>query len=110
MLMMIRDHIFTATPPARIGGAIRTGGPSWHGGMRPLRRVQPRSLIQDLSSKTCLLELTVDAVGELVQAFVDGNLLRDHLLQGGGPFGGQVEEQRLRREVDLGAWSRDVML
>src|SRR6266851_10528832 len=62
------------------------------------------------SAKSRLLQLAIDAVRKLVEAFVDADLLRDHLLQRCGPLGRQVEEQRLRREVDLGTGSRDVVL
>ena len=49
-------------------------------------------------------------VGQLVEAFVDRHFLGHHLLQRLRPLGGQVEEQRLRREVDLRARRRDVVL
>src|SRR5437016_4949386 len=49
------------------------------------------------------LQLLVDARSQLVEAFVDRNLFGDHLLQRFGPQGGDVEEQRLRGEIDLGA-------
>src|SRR6476660_9775557 len=57
-----------------------------------------------------LLQLTIDAVRELVESFVDADLLSNHLLQRRSPFGRQIEEQRLRREVDLRTGSRDVVL
>src|SRR5207248_8112485 len=62
------------------------------------------------STQTSLLELAVDAVGELVEPLVDADLLGDHLLQRGRPFGGEIEEQRLRGKIDFCAGRRDIVL
>src|SRR5437868_13993530 len=63
-----------------------------------------------VSAESGGLQLAIDAVGELVESLVDANLLRNHLLQRGRPFGGQIEEQGLRRKIDLRAGRRDVVL
>src|SRR5687767_11057405 len=57
-----------------------------------------------------VLQLLVDTGGELVQPLVHRHFLGHHLLQRLRPLGGEVEEQRLGREVDLGAGRRDVVL
>src|SRR5436309_1841584 len=81
------------------------GGWAWPPAMAARPVLRPRR-----SAEPGLLQLPVDAVGELVEALVDRDLLGHHLLQRGCPFGGQVEEQRLRREVDLRARRRGLVL
>src|SRR4051812_29293476 len=100
MLMMIRDRGRVATPPTRTGSLSEPAG--WRGA--------EESAPRDGSAETSLLELPVDAVGEFVEPFVDTDFLRYHLLQRCRPFGRQIKEQRLRREVDLRTGRRDVML
>src|SRR5437868_5216047 len=63
-----------------------------------------------VSAESGGLQLAIDAVGEPVEPLVDANLLRDHLLQRGRPLSGQIEEQRLRSEVDFRAGRRDIVL
>ena len=55
-------------------------------------------------AETGILQLLVDIGGELVEAFIDRQFLGHHLLECLRPLGGEVEEQRLRREVDLRPW------
>src|SRR5207237_7985747 len=45
-------------------------------------------------------QLALQASRQLVEALVDRDLLRVHLLQHGRPVGGELGEELLRREVD----------
>src|SRR5215471_14558375 len=100
MLMMTGARSFCGTPPTRKGLLSEPAV------CRGAEDQAPRSA----STETGLLQLTVDAVGELVEPFIDADLLCNHLLQGSRPLRRQIEEQGLRSEVDLCARRRDVML
>jgi hypothetical protein len=54
-----------------------------------------------ISTKASVGELLVDGRSQLVETVVDRHFLGDHLLERFSPQRGDVEEQRLRREVDL---------
>src|SRR5215813_196684 len=101
MVMTTGHKTFAGMPPVRVGAGPNRRHLS--GAAKPAPR-------REASAQPSLLQLTIDAVGQLVESFIDGDLLCDHLLQGSRPFGRQIKEQRLRREVDLRAGRRDVML
>src|SRR5437870_8199908 len=101
MVMITGHERFAGMPPVRVWPGPNRRHPD--GTAKPAPRCE-------VLAQPSLLQLTIDAVGELVEPFIDGNLLRDHLLQGSRPFGRQIKEQRLRREVDLRTGRRDVML
>src|SRR5690348_1544602 len=85
MLMMTTGQAFedvAAGPEARVSGPTACRGAKDHA---------PRA---EASTEAGLLELAIDALGELVETFVDGHLLGDHLLQRCRPLGCQIEEQR----------------
>src|SRR5206468_907249 len=83
MVMTTRHETFAGMPPVR----LRPGPNRRHfdGTAKPAPR-------REALAQPGLLQLAIDAVGQLVESFVDGNFLRDHLLQGSRPFGRQIKE------------------
>src|SRR5690606_30730317 len=72
----------------------------------PRRASRSRSSVGD----SRVAKLARHAFRKHVESLVDGHLVGLHALQAGRPLGGQVEEERLRGEVDLRAVRRGLVL